>query len=199
MAPRPGAGRQVPESSRFADAVERELGFPVVVKPSKQGSTVGLTVVREPEALEAAVTLAFRYDDEVMVEQFIAGRELTVGVLGEETLPVIEILPKHEIYDYACKYTPGMAEEVVAELGATAAARLAEQALLAFDALKLRGYARLDFRMDELGNVYCLEANTLPGMTVLSLLPQAAAATGLLFPALCARIVELATDGTGTG
>ena len=113
-------------------------------------------------------------------------------MLGGTTLPVIEILPKHEIYDYACKYTPGMAEEVVPELGATTAARLAEQGLLAFEALKLRGYARVDFRMDELGNVYCLEVNTLPGMTALSLLPQAAAAAGIDFPSLCERIVDLA-------
>ena len=164
----------------------------MVVKPSKQGSTVGLTVVRERESLEAALDLAFRYDDEVMVEQFVAGRELTVGVLGDLALPVLEIIPKNEIYDYEAKYTPGMAEEKVAELPDKTRARLEEQAVRAFRALKLRGCARIDFRMDELGNVYCLEANTLPGMTQLSLIPQAAAAAGILFPALCERIVGLA-------
>ena len=129
------------------------------------------------------------------MEQFVAGRELTVGVLGDQALPVLEIIPKNEIYDYEAKYTPGMAEEKVAELGDSTRARLEEQALRAFRALKLRGCARIDFRMDELGNVYCLEANTLPGMTRLSLIPQAAAAAGILFPELCERIVGLAARG----
>jgi D-alanine-D-alanine ligase len=175
-----------------ADDVLATIGLPAIVKPSKQGSTVGLTIVREIGQLEAAVTEAFRYDDEVMIERFIAGRELTVGILGDVALPVIEIRPKKEIYDYECKYTKGMAEEFVADLGPEATARVQEQARLAFDALKLGGYARIDFRMDELGNFYCLEANTLPGMTELSLIPQAAAAAGILFPQLCERIVELA-------
>ena len=182
-------------AARFREEVERTLGLPVVVKPSKQGSTVGLSVVKELDALDDAIALAFRYDDEVMVEQFVAGRELTVGILGGRALPVLEIIPKHEIYDYECKYTPGMAEEVVAQLGDGTRARLEEQAVRAFEALKLRGCARIDFRMDELGNVYCLEANTLPGMTGTSLIPQAAAAAGLLFPALCDRIVRLALEG----
>lgn len=199
MAPRPSGDDAGDDAARahFRREVEA-IGYPVVVKPSKQGSTVGLTVVRDPGDLDAAVTEAFRYDDEVMVEQFIAGRELTVGVLGGEPLPAIEIRPKHEIYDYECKYTPGMADESVADLPPHAVERLHEQALLAFDALKLSGYARVDFRMDELGNFYCLEANTLPGMTELSLIPQAAAAAGILFPELCERIVsESRKQGTG--
>ena len=93
-------------------AVERALGWPVIVKPSKQGSTVGLSIVKQPSELDAAITEAFEHDDEVMIEQFIAGRELTVGILGGEALPVGEIIPKHEIYDYECKYTAGMAEEI---------------------------------------------------------------------------------------
>ena len=196
MAPRLGDGGDAARSrARFAEAVERTLGLPVIVKPSKQGSSVALTVVRDLAALWPAVDLAFRYDDEVMVEQFVAGRELTVGVLGGEALPVIEIIPKGEIYDYEAKYTAGMAREEVANLGDGARARLQEQAVRAYHALKLRGCARIDFRMDELGNVYCLEANTLPGMTPLSLIPQGAAAAGILFPALCERIVELAARG----
>jgi D-alanine-D-alanine ligase len=196
MATHPDDGGASPRSrAHFAEEVERTLGLPVVVKPSKQGSSVALSVVREREALDAAIALAFRYDDEVMVEQFVPGRELTVGVLGDAALPVLEIIPKSGIYDYEAKYTPGMAEEKVAELGDGTRARLEEQALRAFRALKLRGCARIDFRMDELGNVYCLEANTLPGMTRLSLIPQAAAAAGILFPALCERIVGLAGRG----
>ncbi|HEX7940365.1 MAG TPA: D-alanine--D-alanine ligase, partial [Gemmatimonadaceae bacterium] len=173
--------------------VERTLGWPVVVKPSKQGSTVGLTIVRGPDALAAAITEAARYDDEVMIERFIAGRELTVSVLGDRALPVGEIFPKHEIYDYECKYTAGMAhEEFPASLPAELAAEAQRQAVDAFQALKLDGYARIDFRLTERGELFCLEANTLPGMTPLSLFPQAAAAAGIDFAALCERIVELA-------
>ena len=129
-----------------------------------------------------------------MIEQFIAGRELTVGVLGYEALPVGEIIPVHEIYDYECKYTPGMArEEFPAKLKPAETRAAQQQALLAFKALKLSGYARIDFRMTADGTLYCLEANTLPGMTELSLIPQAAAAAGITFPELCERIVKLAT------
>ena len=175
------------------DVVERMLGFPVVVKPSKQGSTVGLTVVKRRDAFEAAVMEAFKYDDEVMIEAFIPGRELTVGVLGDQALPVGEIKPVHEIYDYECKYTAGMAtEDFPADLSPDVAALLQQQALQAFRALKLQGCARIDFRLDERGRCYCLEANTLPGMTALSLIPQGAAAAGISFEALCERIVQLA-------
>ena len=177
------------------EAIERTLGYPVVVKPSKQGSTVGLSVVRERAALQPAIASAYQYDDEVMIERFIPGRELTIGVLGDEALPVGEIFPKHEIYDYECKYTTGMAsEEFPARVTPAQAAALQDQALRAFRALKLRGYARIDFRMDAAGALYCLEANTLPGLTELSLMPQAAAARGLSFVQLCERIVAIATS-----
>jgi len=180
------------------EQVEATLGFPVIVKPSKQGSTVGLTVVKSADELQTAIEAAFEHDDEVMVERFIAGREFTVGVLGGETLPVGEIIAKHEIYDYECKYTPGMAvEEFPAKLSEEEAAEVQRFARLAFDALKLRGYARIDFRMGGNGTFYCLEANTLPGMTQTSLIPQAAAAAGITFPELCDRIVQLALDGRG--
>jgi len=178
--------------------VSKTLGFPVIVKPSKQGSTVGLSIVKAPEELQPAIDEAFQHDDEVMIEQFIAGRELTVGVLGDQTLPVGEIIAKHEIYDYECKYTPGMAvEEFPARLTEEETATVQRLARKAFDALKLRGYARIDFRMATDGTFYCLEANTLPGMTQTSLIPQAAAAAGISFPELCDRIVQLALDRRG--
>ena len=181
-----------------AEQVEATLGFPVIVKPSKQGSTVGLSIVRTGAELQPAIDEAFVHDDEVMIEQFIAGRELTVGVLGDETLPVGEIIPKHEIYDYECKYTPGMAvEEFPARLTDDETKTVQNLARKAFDALKLRGYARIDFRMSPDGTFYCLEANTLPGMTQTSLIPQAAAAAGISFPELCDRIVQLALDRRG--
>jgi D-alanine-D-alanine ligase len=178
------------------DEVEKKLGLPVVVKPSKQGSTVGLSVVKKREDLDAAVKEAWRYDDEVMIEKFIAGRELTVGILGDTALPVGEIKPVHEIYDYECKYTAGMAvEEFPAKLSPEQTQRVQAQAVAAFKSLKLRGYARIDFRLSPSdddggeGEFYCLEANTLPGMTELSLSPQGAQAAGISFPELCERIV----------
>ena len=171
------------------------LGLPLIVKPSKQGSTVGLTLVKDRGELPAAIAEAFRYDDEVMVEQFIAGREFTVGILGDDALPVGEIIAKHEIYDYECKYTPGMAQEIFpASISEAWRDKLQDQARRAFKALKLGGYARIDFRMTEDGEPYCLEANTLPGMTQTSLIPQAAQAAGVSFPELCDRIVRLALE-----
>lgn len=178
-----------------AERVEKHLAFPVVVKPSKQGSTVGLSIVRARGELAAAIAEARRHDDEVMIERFVPGREMTVGVLGGEALPVGEIKPRHEIYDYECKYTPGMAtEEFPADLPADVAIRMQEQAMAAYRALKLGGCARIDFRMAPDGVSYCLEANTLPGMTELSLIPQGAAAAGITFPELCERIAVLALE-----
>ena len=177
------------------EQVEGMLGMPVVVKPSKQGSTVGLTLVKQRKDVLPAIEEAFRYDDEVMIERFVPGRELTVGVLGGVALPVGEIISKHEIYDYECKYTAGMAvEEFPAKLSPEATAKVQQQALAAFKALKLRGYSRIDFRLTTEGEFYCLEANTLPGMTELSLIPQGAAAMGISFPELCERIVKLALE-----
>ena len=188
-----------PSAPPDADAVGRALGWPVIVKPSKQGSTVGLSIVKQPDALAQAIADAFEHDDEVMIEQFIAGRELTVGILGGEALPVGEIIPKHEIYDYECKYTAGMAEEIFpAALTPAQTAEVQTQARRAFAALKLGGCARIDFRMSAAGDFYCLEANTLPGMTATSLIPQAAAAAGIPFPELCERIARLAADAVAT-
>jgi D-alanine-D-alanine ligase len=178
-----------------ADAarVGRDYGWPVVVKPSKQGSTVGLTVVKEAGAYDAAVSLARRYDDEVMIERFVPGRELTVGVLGGRALAVGEIIPRHEIFDYECKYTPGMSQEIFpADLPASVAAECGRLGVLAHHALKLGGYSRVDFRLTPAGELFCLEVNTLPGMTATSLLPQSARAVGIEFPDLCERICRTA-------
>jgi D-alanine-D-alanine ligase len=175
------------------DDVADQVGFPAVVKPSKQGSTVGLTVVKDPALLEAAIADAFRFDDEVIIERFIPGRELTVPVMGDVALPVGEIISRHEIFDYECKYQPGMAEEIFpADLPDEEARTVQELALRAHVALKLRGYSRIDFRMDGEGAFWCLEANTLPGMTSASLFPKGAAAAGIPFPELCERLCDLA-------
>lgn len=175
------------------DDVARHIGWPAVVKPSKQGSTVGLTVVKRPEDYEAAVAEAACYDDEVMIERFVPGRELTVGILEGRALAVGEIIPRHEIFDYECKYTPGMSQEIFpADLADRTAAECQRLGLLAHDALKLGGYSRVDFRLTADGDLFCLEINTLPGMTATSLLPQSAKAAGIEFPELCDRICRTA-------
>jgi D-alanine-D-alanine ligase len=175
------------------------LGWPVVVKPNKQGSTVGLSVVRAAEAFPAAVALAQRYDDEVMVERFIPGRELTVGVLEGRALPVGEIIAPREVFDYQAKYQSGGAREIFpADLPPDISARVQELAVRAHAALKLGAYSRIDFRMDPQGGVWCLEANSLPGMTAASLQPQAARAAGIGFPQLLERICTAALKSTQT-
>jgi D-alanine-D-alanine ligase len=172
-----------------AEQVEQELGWPVVVKPSKQGSTVGLSVVQGAQGLGVAIMEALRHDDEVMLERFIPGRELTVGVLGDQALAVGEIIPKHDLFDFECKYTPGMSEEIFpADLPATVAHDVQRLALAAHRALKCTGYSRIDFRLTPAGELFCLEVNTLPGMTATSLLPQSAAAVGIEFGELCELI-----------
>jgi D-alanine-D-alanine ligase len=178
------------------DQVERDLGWPVVVKPSKQGSTVGLTVVKRAAEYDSAVTLARQYDDEVMIERFVPGRELTVGILEGQALAVGEIIPRHEVFDYECKYTPGMSQEIFpADVPARLTAKCQEYSLIAHEALKLGGYSRVDFRLTPAGELFCLEVNTLPGMTATSLLPQAAQAVGIAFPELCERICHAARRG----
>jgi len=171
----------------------KQLGWPVVVKPSKQGSSVGLTVVKRPEDFERAVWYASEFDDEVMVEAFAPGRELTVGILEDQALAVGEIIPRHEIFDYECKYTPGMSEEVFpAKVTGEVAAECQRLGLRAHRVLKLGGYSRVDFRLTPEGRLLCLEANTLPGMTAMSLMPQSARAVGIEFAELCDRICRTA-------
>jgi D-alanine-D-alanine ligase len=178
------------------ETVESALGWPVVVKPNKQGSTVGLTVVREPVRLRAAVDRANGYDSEVMVEAFVAGREFTVGILNGLALPVGEIVAPGEVFDYKSKYQAGGAREIFpADIGAAESAQLKDYALHAHGVLKLGAYTRIDFRRDDQGNFWCLEANSLPGMTATSLLPQAAKAAGIEFPDLLDQICRGALKG----
>jgi D-alanine-D-alanine ligase len=178
-----------------ADVEEALGGFPVVAKPSHEGSTVGVSVVRDPADLGTAIEAAGRFQGPVLIERFIPGRELAVGVLGDEALPIVEIRPKHEIYDYECKYTKGMSEyEVPAPIDDTLAREVQDLAVRAHRVLRLSAYSRVDFRLDERGAPWCLEANSLPGMTATSLLPKAARAIGVSFEELCDRIVQLALE-----
>jgi D-alanine-D-alanine ligase len=176
------------------ETVTRELGFPVIVKPSGQGSTVGLSKVDMADELEAAITLAGQFDGEVLVETYIPGRELTVGVLGDQALGVGEIIPATgDIFDYESKYQPGAAQEIFpADIPAELTQQVQALGLIAHAALRLSAYSRADFRLDAQGGVWCLEVNTLPGLSPGSLLPQSAAAVGISFAELCERICQLA-------
>lgn len=171
----------------------RTLPLPVVVKPPREGSSVGLSRVLSEEEWEPALKAGFAIDQELLVETFIAGRELTVGVVGDQVLPVVEIRPKSGLYDYAHKYTKGMTEYLCpAVLPANLARSCQELAWRTFEALGCRGLGRVDIRLSEDQIPYVLEMNTIPGFTETSLLPKAAAAAGLPFPQLCEKILNLA-------
>ena len=147
------------------------------------------------QELEEAVEEADGYDDAVVFERFIRGREFTVGILGEEALPVGEIIPENETFDYECKYQPGMAAEIFpADIPVELARRLQELALQTHRVLRLDDFSRVDFLVAEDGGIWCLEANNLPGMTANSLVPTAAKAAGITFPELCDRIARLALE-----
>lgn len=175
------------------EAESEEVPFPCIVKACCGGSSVGVCIARDAKEYEAAKAEAFKYDNEVVIEQFITGREFSVGVMDGEALPVIEIAPKQGFYDYKNKYQAGSTVETCpAELTVEQTARMQKIAEQVFAALRLKNYARMDFMMDKDGNMYCLEANTLPGMTPMSLLPQEAAAIGITYEQLCEKILNKA-------
>lgn len=177
------------------------FGLPVVIKPAREGSSLGLTLARTKEQLFEGVETALRHDTLVMVEKYIRGRELTVGVLGNsspEALPVIEIIPGEEFafFDYDAKYKPGASEEICpAEISDTLTAKVQQYGVTAHEALRLKGYSRTDMIVDENEAVYLLETNTIPGMTETSLMPQAAAEFGLSFSQFIERLIELGLEG----
>lgn len=170
-----------------------QVPFPCIVKACCGGSSIGVCIARNEAEYEAAKDEAFKYDNEVVIEQFITGREFSVGVMGGKALPVIEIAPKQGFYDYKNKYQEDSTVETCpAELTAEQTERMQRIAERVFAALRLKNYARMDFMMDGEGAMYCLEANTLPGMTPLSLLPQEAAALGITYEELCEKILNMA-------
>ncbi|MBN1558297.1 MAG: D-alanine--D-alanine ligase [Lentisphaerae bacterium] len=189
-------GIRTPAYEILRNGAARRLPLPVVVKPTRQGSTIGVHRVRRAGDEAAAVRDAFTYGPEVLVERYIAGRELTVGIVGGTALPVLEIVAPEGWYDYGAKYTAGRtAYKVPAPLDDRTAQTCREMALRTFRALNCRGFARVDFRLGEDGCPYVLELNTIPGFTETSLLPKAAAAAGIAFAPLCGRIMELAAYG----
>lgn len=172
---------------------KREVPFPCVVKACCGGSSVGVAMATNEEEYEAAKKEAFQYDDEVVIEQYIKGREFSVGVMDGKALPVIEIAPLQGFYDYKNKYQAGSTVETCpAELSEEKTKEMQAHAEKAFKILRLKNYARMDFMMNESEELFCLEANTLPGMTPTSLLPQEAAAAGISFNELCEMIIAAA-------
>ena len=172
--------------------VKDHTDYPVVVKPNTGGSTVGLTIVKDKSELMDAYNTAAIYSSSILFEEFIEGRELTVPILGGEALPVIEIKPISGMYDYASKYTAGKTEYITpADLPLDVTEEVQALALLAHDALACGSYIRVDFRLDSENNLFCLEVNTLPGMTSTSLVPKSASVIGLSFAQLCEKIIEL--------
>lgn len=178
-----------------ASAIQiRDLGgLPLVVKPNAEGSTVGLTIVRHPSEIDAALEKAALHGGPILIEQFVEGRELTVAIVGEEAFPIVEIEPKSGFYDYAAKYTKGATKYTCpAELDKSLARHVRELAAEAAQALGCRGVSRVDLILDDGDEPHVLEVNTIPGMTPTSLVPMAAAAKGLTYPQLVARILDLA-------
>ena len=168
------------------------IDYPCIVKPNAQGSTFGLSMIENKDGIKDAIKLAFTYDGDVLIEEYIKGREITVGILDGAPLPIVEIIPEHSLYDYECKYSPGMSKYLCpAKLDKDLEHNIKKDSLAIFNILKCRGYGRLDFILDDDGKYYFLEINTLPGMTSTSLLPMAAKEQGLMFEELIDAIIRV--------
>jgi D-alanine-D-alanine ligase len=172
------------------DEISALIKIPCVVKPNNQGSAIGLTICRSEEEIMPALQYAGEYSDQILIEKYIDGFELTVGILEQNVFPPLEIKPKHEFYDYECKYTKGMSEyEVPANFPYDVLEELKVQALYAYNSIGCKCYGRVDFRLSKNYQPYCLEVNTLPGLTSTSLLPKTAQAGGISFEDLIDRII----------
>lgn len=187
-------GIPTPQGIRLkkGEADTKSVPYPCIVKASCGGSSVGVSIARNDAEYEEAKKVAFTYDKEAIIEQYIEGREFSVGVLDGKALPIIEIAPLVGFYDYKNKYQAGSAVETCpAEISPEKTEEMQHYAEEAFRVLRLKNYARMDFMMSKAGEIYCLEANTLPGMTPTSLLPQEAAVIGLNYEALCEKLIEI--------
>lgn len=175
--------------SVLLEDIKSRIGYPCIIKPNNQGSTIGLTLCEEESQVEEALKLAGEYSDKIIIEEYITGAEIAVGILGDLELPLCRIIPKHKLYDYECKYTDGMSEyEVPAAIDEKTTAMLKQYARLAYSAVECESYGRVDFLLRNSDNkAYCLEVNTLPGLTSHSLLPKMARHAGISFT----RMVDL--------
>jgi len=174
-----------------------KFNLPWVIKPATCGSSIGLSIIDREEKLTQAIKLAFQFDKKIIIEEFIAGREMTVGILEEEALPVIEIIPKKRFFDYEAKYQTGMTDYIVpAKLEVGGAKRMQSAAFSAYKLLGCCGCSRIDMILDKDNIPFILELNTIPGLTQISLLPKAARVAGIEFPDLCLRLIKLAYEKT---
>ncbi len=174
---------------------EAKISLPCVVKPCCGGSSIGVSIVHSQEEYEAALAEAFRYEDEIVAEEYISGREFSVGVIDHQALPVIEIAPVEGFYDYQNKYKAGSTVETCpADIPEEVAAKMQNAALAVCDTLGLDTYSRMDFLLNDRNEIFCLEANTLPGMTPTSLLPQEARVIGMDFAALCEKLIQISLE-----
>ena len=181
----------------FEASGEKNRNYPLIVKPNGEGSTVGLTIVKSEAELLPAVQIAEKCGSGILLEDYIPGRELTIGILGEEALPCIEILPLHDHYDYECKYTAGMSNYICpAEMSTVLASQLAQSSLDIHNLLGCRHYSRVDYRLSPEGSFFCLEVNTLPGLTDTSLVPKAAAVMETPFEDFVLKLCTMALHGS---
>ncbi len=182
------------DSSLFPFIV-KDLSYPLVVKPSDQGSSIGISFIDSDLLLNPALSEAFKYSNVAIAEEFILGREITVSVFDKKALPIVEIIPKKRFFDFQAKYEKGLTDYIVpAELDERVVHQAQSDAITAYETLGCRHLSRVDMIVDRSGRVYCLEVNTVPGMTTTSLFPKAAAAAGMDFPGLCTRLLELACE-----
>ena len=182
-----------PKWVEFREGLEiTDISFPCIVKPNAQGSTFGLSYVEKTKDLMHAIMNSQKFDKSILIEEYIAGKEITVGIIQESPMPIVEILPKNKIYDYKCKYTAGMSEyNCPAHIKKSLSEKIMSDSVKIFKLLGCKGYGRIDFIIDKNENYYFLEINTLPGMTSTSLLPLAAKAQGISFSELVKKIVSL--------
>lgn len=184
-------GTSIKKAQKDMALAELGLSLPVVVKPCSGGSSIGVYIVNTEDEYREAIEKSFKYEDEVVIEPYIKGREFACGIIDGKALPVIEIIPKTGFFDYANKYQAGATEEICpAPIPDEIAEKMQRATELAFKSLKLDIYSRADFLLDENGDIYCLEVNTLPGMTATSLLPQEAKAAGIEYGELCELIIK---------
>jgi len=180
-------------TKKINEMILNKTGYPCIIKPNDQGSTIGLSKCNSENELDEAILLASQFSKRVLIEEFIKGREVAVGIINGKVLPVLEIIPKHELYDYECKYTDGLTEYIVpADITEELEKELGEKTKIAFDSLGCKNYGRVDFRIDKNNKPFCLEVNTLPGMTSHSLVPKMAKAMGIDFDQLVDMIIKSA-------
>jgi len=191
-------GLKVPRSrvlnkDSYAGINPRNLSFPLVVKPATHGSSIGLSIVGKPGDIPKAINMAFKFDSRIIIEEYIKGRELTVGILEDRAMPVVEIIPKHSFFDYQAKYKKGLTDYIVpAKLSPALTKRVKKAALDAHRLLDCFGFSRVDIILNESGEPFVLEVNTIPGLTSTSLLPKAAKQLGIDFTSLCLKLIKLA-------